>query len=59
MELRWMLELSLELTNEEGEGILGAMYPGAWDQYLDSLNDPIWQHMEEEESLRELLMGLE
>jgi hypothetical protein len=58
-ELRWTLELSLELTNEEGEGILGEMYPGAWDEYLGSLNDLVWQRIEEDEDLRELLMGLD
>jgi hypothetical protein len=48
------LKLLLQLTSEEGEGILGAMYPNAWDQYLGNLADLIWQRMEEEEGLREM-----
>jgi hypothetical protein len=54
MEFQWMLELSLELTSEEGEGILGAMYPNAWNQYLGNLADLVWQRILEEEATRDI-----
>jgi hypothetical protein len=49
-----MLELSLELTSEEGENILGTMYPAAWDEYLGNLNNPVWQSMEQEVGEQEI-----
>jgi hypothetical protein len=40
-----MLDLSLELTFEEGETILGAMYPDSLDD-SDQLNHPgVWESL--------------
>jgi hypothetical protein len=57
------LDLSLELTAEEGETILGTMYPGSVDEF-DLLNRPgVWETLEEvletEENLRALVAGWE
>jgi hypothetical protein len=62
-EYRWTLDLSLELTVEEGESILGTMYPNSLDEF-DNLNRPgVWETLEEvletKERLQEILTGLE
>jgi hypothetical protein len=62
-EYRWTLDLSLELTAEEGESILGTMYPNSLDEF-DALNRPgVWESLEDvletEERLQEILTGLE
>jgi hypothetical protein len=56
-----MLDLSFELTAEEGESILEMMYPGSLDEF-DDLNHPgVWETLEEvletEENLRVLVVG--
>jgi hypothetical protein len=62
-EYRWTLDLSLELTAEEGESILGTMYPHSLDEF-DALNRPgVWESLEDvletEERLQEILTGLD
>jgi hypothetical protein len=62
-EYRWTLDLSLELTVEEGESILGTMYPHSLDEFNDLNRPGVWESLEDvletEERLQEILTGLE
>jgi hypothetical protein len=62
-EYQWMLDLSLELTAEEGESILGTMYPNSLDGFNDLNRPGVWESLEDvletEERLQEILTGLD